>query len=61
MKIWIANKKARESKHISLKERLEQFYNQPIEVILSTKREPSEEVDWGKAMGKEFNSFEEVK
>ena len=44
---------ARKTKHISLKERLEQFYNQPIEVVLSTKREPSEEVDWGKPMGKE--------
>jgi len=53
MKIWIANKKARKTKHISLKERLEQFYNQPIEAILSTKREPSEEVDWGKPVGKE--------
>lgn len=44
---------AGETKHISLKERLEQFYNQPIEVILSTTREPSEEVDWGKPVGKE--------
>jgi len=44
---------AKKTKHISLKERLEQFYNQPIEVILSTKREPSEELDWGKPVGKE--------
>lgn len=44
---------ARKTKHISLKEWLEQFYNQSIEVILSTKREPSEELDWGKPVGKE--------
>lgn len=43
----------KKTKRISLKERLEQLYNQPIEVILSTKREPSEEVDWGKPVGKE--------
>ena len=53
MKIWIANKKERKTKRINLKEWLEQFYNQPIEVILSTKREPSEEVDWGKTVGNE--------
>jgi hypothetical protein len=44
----------KKTKRISLKERLEQFYNLPIEEILSTKREPSEEVDWGKPVGKEF-------
>ncbi|HOI25194.1 MAG TPA: hypothetical protein PK581_06330 [Caldisericia bacterium] len=51
----------KKTKHISLKERLEQFYNQPLEVILLTKRETSEEVDWGKPVGKEFNSSEGVK
>ena len=46
-------KKVSKPKHIGLKEHLEHFYNQPIEEVLSNKREPSEEVDWGKPAGKE--------
>ncbi|MCE5223742.1 AbrB/MazE/SpoVT family DNA-binding domain-containing protein [bacterium] len=49
----IVIQKVSKPEHLSLKERLEQFYNQPIEEVLSNKRGPSEEVDWGKPMGKE--------
>jgi hypothetical protein len=51
--MWVVNKIARKTKHISLKERLEQFYNLPIEEVLSMKREPSKELDWKKPVGKE--------
>ena len=49
----IVIQKVKNNKHISLKEQLEKYYHQPIEEILSNKREPSEEVDWGKPVGKE--------
>lgn len=49
----IVIQKVRKIKHINLKERLESYYHQPIEEILSMKRKPSEEVDWGKPVGKE--------
>lgn len=49
----IVIQKVSKTKHISLKEHLEHFYHQPIEEVLSNKRESSEEVDWGRPVGKE--------
>jgi antitoxin component of MazEF toxin-antitoxin module len=48
IKKWINNQ------GITLRDRLEMFYNQPIEEVLSKKPETPEEIDWGKPVGKEI-------
>jgi antitoxin MazE len=45
--------KARMSEHLTLRDRLENFYNQPIEEILLKNQDSPQEIDWGKPVGKE--------
>lgn len=47
-------KKANSNDHVMIKDRLETFYGKPIEDLLSKYKEPQEEFDWGKPVGKEI-------
>jgi antitoxin MazE len=45
--------KARMREHLTIKDRLENFYNQPIEEILLKNQDSPQKIDWGKPVGKE--------
>jgi len=50
----IVIKKISKTEHLTLRDRLENFYNQPIEEVLSKRPDSPEEIDWGKPVGKEI-------
>lgn len=50
----IVIKKISKTEHLTLRDRLENFYNQPIEEVLSKRTDSPEEIDWGKPVGKEI-------
>ena len=47
-------KKASSIEHVMIKDRLENFYGKQIEELLSKNKDPQDEFDWGKPVGKEI-------
>lgn len=47
-------KKATMVEHVMIKDRLENFYSKQIDNLLSKNKDPQEEYDWGKPVGKEI-------